>query len=129
MEKLICQCDNCSKSFDIAELNEIAGYLERVTPNAPAPAGECPDCGALAYAVAETKPKIIIAVEGGLVSAVVSHDPSMIGIEVAIIDYDTDGADDAEVSNVEQKDGSFSEAIVRLDTIEQATIKPLRIDV
>lgn len=68
------------------------------------------------------RPKIIIVLEGGLVSAVVSHDPAIVGLEVAIIDYDTDGADETEITELAQADGDTAEAIVRGDVIEAATI-------
>jgi hypothetical protein len=77
------------------------------------------------------KPKLAIVLEGGLVQCVVSDQPEMFaGLEVLTIDYDTDGADDDEISTVPQADGTEEEAIVGWHDITQATtdlmgIKPL----
>ncbi len=66
--------------------------------------------------------RIAVALEGGLVSAVVSDDPSLIGIIVWVINYDTEGADENEIIQVKQHDGSWVEAVVHGDVIEQATV-------
>jgi hypothetical protein len=48
---MICECDNCTWTGRDNETAEIQSYYERVTPGGIAPAGECPECGALAYPV------------------------------------------------------------------------------
>ena len=45
-----CACFNCGWNGGEAELGEIKGFYERVQPGDTAvPAGECPECGCLAY--------------------------------------------------------------------------------
>ena len=48
---MLCKCDNCNWTGRDDETAHIRKYSERVTPGGIAPAGECPDCGALAYPV------------------------------------------------------------------------------
>ncbi|TIW21322.1 MAG: hypothetical protein E5V63_29615 [Mesorhizobium sp.] len=69
-----------------------------------------PDAGALA-----------ITIEGGMVQSV-SGTGSMVGRTVHIIDYDTDGADESELSEVIQADGDAAEAIVRTEIIDDLTV-------
>lgn len=45
------ECDNCGLRFLNEELRPVKDLHERVEPGCPMPAGECPDCGALAYPV------------------------------------------------------------------------------
>lgn len=66
--------------------------------------------------------RLAVALEGGLVSAVVSDDPSLCGLDVWIIDYDTEGADESEIVGVPQEGGEDGEAIVRCDVVSLATI-------
>jgi hypothetical protein len=69
------------------------------------------------------KPKLAIVLDGGLVQCVVSDRPEMFaGLEVLTIDYDTDGADDDELSSVPQAGGTDEEAVVGWHDITQATI-------
>jgi hypothetical protein len=42
-------CGDCEKVYEVIELKEISNIWERVETGAEMPAGECPDCGALAY--------------------------------------------------------------------------------
>lgn len=48
------RCDNCGKTWTLGQLRDIKSYGLRVDAGGAEPAGECPDCGALAY---EVKPK------------------------------------------------------------------------
>ena len=66
---------------------------------------------------------ILVHVEGGLVQAVVSDDPAMIGKRFVVIDYDTEGADTDECSMIEQGDGTMADAIVWEGEITQSAIK------
>ena len=50
-------------------------------------------------------PKIVIVVDGGVVQDVLSSEP----VEVVLVDYDTDGADPADLTAVPQGDGKASE--------------------
>lgn len=59
----------------------------------------------------EVAPVLVITLEGGLVSAVCLDVPFTFK-DVIVIDYDTDGADFDDCTEVEQSDGSYSSAIV-----------------
>ena len=63
------------------------------------------------------RPPLVIGItmEGGIVQDIFAN-RSAPGIMVRIVDYDTDGADEADLSNVRQTDGSISEAFVREET-------------
>ena len=67
--------------------------------------------------------RLIVVLEGGLVSAVVSSDPALIGREFSIVDYDTRCAAAAELTDVDQGDGTAAEAIVWSGTITESNIK------
>ncbi|MES1934757.1 MULTISPECIES: hypothetical protein [Salinisphaera] len=69
-----------------------------------------------------TPPMLAIVMEGGLVQAVVSDRSEAIRVNVWIIDYDTDGADDDELSEVPQGDGSFCDAVVDHRYLTEAAI-------
>jgi hypothetical protein len=58
--------------------------------------------------------RLLVHLEGGLVQCVLSeHEPC----EVLIIDYDTEGADPDEISEIPQDDGTVAEAVARIDTV------------
>jgi len=42
-------CDNCGANYHVDALREIKHYHQRVDIGGEVPAGECPECGALAY--------------------------------------------------------------------------------
>lgn len=63
-----------------------------------------------------------IIVEGGLVQAIESDDPALIGLEVNIIDLDTDGADDDETDAV-LVDGEERRAVIGIDDVRPVTIR------
>jgi predicted RNA-binding Zn-ribbon protein involved in translation (DUF1610 family) len=44
-----CSCDNCSWQGPATALDAINDIQERIDPGSEVPAGQCPDCGALAY--------------------------------------------------------------------------------
>lgn len=50
-----CRCDNCDWRGPAADLDVIEDAQERLDPGCEVPAGECPDCGALAYLWAPKK--------------------------------------------------------------------------
>lgn len=93
---------------------------------------ECPDDqAALALAeinrmkqLIEDRSPIAVILEGGLCQCVVSKSPLMVGRPYIVIDYDTDGADDDDdkIVDVEQADGSTSDAFVSGGKITEATI-------
>lgn len=49
-----CLCSNCATTTPFAKLNAIDDIEQRISPGDEVPAGECPECGCLAYLV---KPK------------------------------------------------------------------------
>jgi predicted RNA-binding Zn-ribbon protein involved in translation (DUF1610 family) len=45
-----CQCDNCGWAGAQGDLDRISDYAERTAPGfMEMPAGQCPECGCLAY--------------------------------------------------------------------------------
>lgn len=47
----MCRCQNCRWTGNTFQLNPIHRYADRVHPGEIAPAGECPECGALAHLI------------------------------------------------------------------------------
>lgn len=55
-EKISCKCDNCGHVCDISDLNDAEHLDQRLEyppghPKCIMPAGECPECGCLSYAI------------------------------------------------------------------------------
>jgi hypothetical protein len=48
---VLAKCDDCGEVFDEDELDEIEKYSMRVGAGNEVPAGQCPDCGALAFVI------------------------------------------------------------------------------
>lgn len=46
---VMAECDNCRHRCDVDNLDAIHRYYERVDDDGVEPAGQCPECGALAY--------------------------------------------------------------------------------
>lgn len=65
---------------------------------------------------------IVVAMEGGLFSSVVTKDARLYGVDVFTIDYDSEGVDADEIRRVVQHDGSSAEAVIGEDKIDEATI-------
>lgn len=74
---------------------------------------------------------LIVTLEGGLVSSVSSDDPALIEQlnrdGVAVLDYDTDGADDDELLSVKLKTqpgrpGEVNEAVGHVETVGETDI-------
>lgn len=57
------------------------------------------------------RPKVAIVLEGGIVQAIVSDQPEQVDVDFTVIDYDTDGVDEAELVAVPQSDGYLSQAL------------------
>lgn len=55
-EDVICECDNCGLRVQESQLNYARDLEQRLDAGGTVPNGECPSCGALAYAVAENQP-------------------------------------------------------------------------
>lgn len=67
------------------------------------------------------KPRLAIVLEGGLVSNIVS-DGDLVGLPVAIVDYDIEGATEDEVDEIDFTDGSTDQAVISMTAVEQALI-------
>lgn len=65
---------------------------------------------------------IYIALEGGIVQSVCTDEPDMIGKRIVLVDYDTEGADESELTCVKQPDGELVLAFVQPITITEAQI-------
>ena len=71
----------------------------------------------------QNPPTVAIILEGGLVQCVVSDRPNDIPpMNLMVLDYDTEGADEEELLQVPQKDGSTSTATGRYLGFEKADI-------
>lgn len=69
------------------------------------------------------KPILSVVIEGGIVQAVISNDPDRFPIdEVVVIDYDTEGADAADIYDVPQPDGSTVQAFASITVFEKSGI-------
>lgn len=55
---------------------------------------------------------LVVTIEGGLVQGVSSDDPSELGKDVVVIDYDAEGADPEVVRKVPQGEGDPEEAVI-----------------
>ena len=55
---------------------------------------------------------IVITLEGGLVQGVSSDNPTLVGSQVVVIDYDAEGADPTEISKIPQGNGKVEDAVV-----------------
>lgn len=68
---------------------------------------------------------IIISVEGGLIQAVTTDQPELEDTFVIVVDYDIEGADEAEITAITSHDeeGTFSEqAFARYEPIQKTHI-------
>ena len=94
------ECDNCDWEGGFADpifSHVISDPGARIGIGAPAPAGECPDCGALCYLVQPEPPKrVLVWVRGGVADGV--WEP---GVEVLLVDYDNEP--DAEIPDEFQR--------------------------
>lgn len=69
-------------------------------------------------------PKVSIVLEGGLVSHVVSDVP----VKVGTVDYDSEGADEKEISKVRQQDGRSAEAVCGRPCVEVDPVRAAELD-
>jgi hypothetical protein len=74
--------------------------------------------------MSDLQTKLYIVIEGGCVQSVCSDDPAAFaGVEVVVIDYDTEGADAADITPVCQGDGTSEPAIVGRWGVDAATVE------
>lgn len=106
----LCACDDCGWTGALEETQPIYDFWSRVEPGGIMPAGECPRCGVLAYLL--TRPnRVAVMVEGGLVQDVVADRPDE--LRVAVMDYDTEGGDAADLAPLAQPAGWSTLACMR----------------
>ncbi len=67
--------------------------------------------------------KIYITMEGGICQGVSTDDPALVGAEYVVIDYDTDGSDFDERTDVIQDDGRTEEALIGGGTIDLLSVE------
>ena len=75
-----CECGNCDWKGAAAALDAIEDAQERLSPGETVPAGECPECGALAYLAKEEAPAAP-AISGDAVSALAAAERFISGFE------------------------------------------------
>jgi len=68
---------------------------------------------------------LCVVLEGGFVQAVISNDPRLIGKKVVVVDYDTDGAEAGDLTEVAQSDGTIIEAFVHHLCVSKSEIGSL----
>lgn len=73
-------------------------------------------------ALADDRPEIAIVVERGVVLSVESDRADEINADVLVIDYDTQGADEDDLPDVLQDDGSHRKAFVSSFCVAQSAI-------
>lgn len=70
-----------------------------------------------------SKPNLYIVMEGGMVQAICSTTPeTFAGMDIVVVDYDTDGADPSEIQMVPQQGGGEEPAIVAHWDVEKVEI-------
>jgi len=116
--KPLLRCDNCWALFKgtgrfARVYPDIPGLLERIEPGGIVPAGECPDCGALVYPL-NAPVRVAVLLEGGLVKAVLADRGN---VRAAVLDLDTEGADDSEIITVDAGDDNMTGVPVTKDVI------------
>jgi len=106
-------------------VNPIQSFIDRVATFATdLPADE--EREALAALISEArslrdqpnKIRVAVAVEGGMVTAVVSDNPALLD-DVVIIDYDTDDVDESVLDSVHELDGTVNRAQVIREFVTQ----------
>ena len=67
--------------------------------------------------------RLAIIMGGGLINAIVSDDPDQFDdIDIAIVDYDTEGCADSQVTHVPDLDGTSCKAVIDHDVVSHAQI-------
>lgn len=105
LPRIMCEtpvrCGNldCDWAGDVDDTREVRDFWGRVQPGDEMPAGECPECGWLAYLVKpevfDKEPiRVIAVVEGGVLQSAKSSRP--INFDVADLDNLACGSSDEE---------------------------------
>lgn len=66
--------------------------------------------------------RLAVIIDGGLVQAIVTDGPMLLGIPVTVIDYDVEGADGDRLSGIDQGDSTSTPASVEVHEITRAKI-------
>lgn len=124
-------CDNCEWIGTAGNLLDIDDLGQRLDAGGVVPAGQCPECNALAYldappTWARLNQRLYVILEGGLVAGVCADDPTALaGLTVQVIDYDTEGADIRDCIGIPQADKTIAPACSWCPTIEALGIGPV----
>lgn len=65
---------------------------------------------------------IAVVIEDGIAQDVVTDDPGMVGKDILIVDYDTEGADEDETVSVPQPGGYTAQAYAYTETVGMSAI-------
>lgn len=69
--------------------------------------------------------RLAVTMEGGIIQEILTEDSCLFGVEVVIIDYDTEGADADQLTMIPQSDGKETKAWARLETIGECLVPDL----
>ncbi len=100
------------RRFSASELASIQGFGE--PPKMLLESAPCAGHSMPTQKPVQEVPRAVIWMEGGLVQGVMSGSP----LEVAVIDYDTEGVDESDLFDVDQTDGTISEATGSIRYVE-----------
>ena len=69
--------------------------------------------------------ELIIIMEGGIIQNVLSPDPEELkNLQLTVVDYDAEGVNEDVLSQVQQSDGSWEDAIIFKPAVEQLELLP-----
>lgn len=82
------------------------------------------DADGVPFATADyiAPPYLAVVLEGGVVQSVVSDRPEELHAELMVIDYDSQGMDEQDLSQIPQSDGEMAQAWVYSPDLDKATI-------
>lgn len=108
---------DCLRDFEVELVREVAQNQGRCT------ALSVKEIDALCQRLNSGEPaRIAVCLEGGIVQDVFTDNPALVGLTVVTIDYDSEGADEQEISHVKQPDGSLEPAVCGYWEAEQSRI-------
>ena len=74
------------------------------------------------------KPRIGIRIEGGIVQSAFTQDPNLPEMELVVVDCDTDGAGESELTAIPQGDGTSCPAVVSVQRIDRLEDREFDLD-
>lgn len=114
--------DSKSGSFDPELRQEIHAALEAMVMASASDADTLKRSEITAQEQEAEERRILVAIEGGLVTAVCTDDKSLRDLSVAVIDYDTEGADPEDVHTIPQSRGEPAECLGHIESIQQCNL-------